>query len=257
MMGNMISPDEMMWVGLLVAFGIGLGCGSYSTMPFYRLPNGESCAGKWVGKRSHCTSCDHQLRTIDLLPVFNWLHTGGKCHFCGAKIDPVYFFIEASITLISMLTMLVVGVHQLQLYIILLGLGCCLVISAATDMRYHTVPKAVMVVMVLFGVMYRPLVDGQIYDMVLSFSFSVLMTLAFVSLREKLVKDAETRWDRMQLLALSGLWLSELALYEYFAMVALGCAVLWAVGREINDKNPPYALIIAVALLVQLWRSFL
>ncbi len=36
--------------------------------------------------RSMCLSCRHELRAIDLVPVFSWLWLRGKCRYCGARI---------------------------------------------------------------------------------------------------------------------------------------------------------------------------
>ena len=81
-------------LGLLIAIVLGLGFGSYSTMPYYRLPNKVPCAGRWVGEKSACPQCGVQLRQRDYIPLFNWLITMGKCFSCGKKIDPTYLVLE-------------------------------------------------------------------------------------------------------------------------------------------------------------------
>jgi prepilin signal peptidase PulO-like enzyme (type II secretory pathway) len=37
--------------------------------------------------RSMCPHCKHELAAKDLIPVLSWLSLGGKCRYCGAKID--------------------------------------------------------------------------------------------------------------------------------------------------------------------------
>lgn len=36
--------------------------------------------------RSRCLKCSHELAWYDLLPVFSWLSTGGKCRYCRQSI---------------------------------------------------------------------------------------------------------------------------------------------------------------------------
>lgn len=194
------------WLGLCIAIGVGMGCGSYATMPYYRLPKGEPCAGRWIGKRSHCTSCDHKLRTRDLFPVFNWLLTRGKCHFCGAAISPVYFFIELSVTVASVI---IYCHHPLdQWYILLLGMAVCLIIITASDYSYRFVADPVLLALIMFGLLYRALLDGSLYPMVHSFTLAVLVAAALKQGYEHYTGKALTDYGYLKLLAVSGVWLN-------------------------------------------------
>ena len=179
--------DIELWIIIefFLALGIGMGVGSWSTMPYYRLPREEPCAGKWVGKKSHCVHCGVQLRTRDLVPIFNWLGTRGKCFNCGKPVNPVYFFIELGCTLVSLWVWSVYGLAD-QFYILTLGLGACLVILCATEYSYRKMPDQVLVVMVMLGFLYRALTDGQIYDMVVSFTLMVLLCFAYARWWEKM-----------------------------------------------------------------------
>lgn len=206
-------------IGILIAIGVGMGCGSYSTMPYYRLPSGEACAGKWLGKKSHCTNCNTQLRTRDLLPVLNWLLTRGKCQFCGAKISGVYFFIEFTIVLISVLLFLKFGFEYMQFYIITLGLGCCLVILTATDYTYKTMPDPVLVVAVMFGFLYRALMDGQIYDMVFTFTIAVLSGLIYATIYKRITGREFKNYGYLKLIAIAGIWLNFIS-FMFFIVLA-------------------------------------
>ncbi len=44
--------------------------------------------------RSQCTDCGHQLSVIDLIPVFSWLSTRGKCRYCNKSISAQYPLVE-------------------------------------------------------------------------------------------------------------------------------------------------------------------
>ena len=76
---------------LLLAGIFGLLVGSFSNVLIWRLPRRENI----VFPPSHCPKCDHQLHSIDLVPVFSWLSLGGKCRYCKAPINPRYPIVEA------------------------------------------------------------------------------------------------------------------------------------------------------------------
>lgn len=76
-----------MAVGFITA---GFIIGSFTNVLIYRLPRGESVI--WPG--SHCPSCQHKLRTADLVPVLSFLFLKGRCRYCRAPISPQYPLVE-------------------------------------------------------------------------------------------------------------------------------------------------------------------
>lgn len=44
--------------------------------------------------RSHCPSCWHQLTWRDLIPLYSWFSTRGKCKYCGKKLSSIYPTLE-------------------------------------------------------------------------------------------------------------------------------------------------------------------
>ena len=75
---------------LIVFFIFGLIFGSFFNVVGYRLPNNMSL----ISPSSHCTSCNHKLTPIELIPVVSWLIQGGKCKNCGSKIAIFYPIFE-------------------------------------------------------------------------------------------------------------------------------------------------------------------
>lgn len=65
---------------------IGLVMGSFLNCCAIRICNGESISRG----RSHCMDCGHVLGVLDLIPVFSWLSTKGRCRYCGANISVRY-----------------------------------------------------------------------------------------------------------------------------------------------------------------------
>ena len=69
------------WLALM-----GLVMGSAVTALAYRVPRERS----WVHGRSACTNCGATLQVIDLIPVFSFIGTLGRCRYCKARISPRY-----------------------------------------------------------------------------------------------------------------------------------------------------------------------
>jgi len=239
-------------IGFLLAFGVGMGCGSYATMPYYRLPNGEACAGKWVGKKSHCTKCGIQLRTRDLIPILNWIGTRGKCYGCGIKINPVYFFIESSVTLLSVLAYLAFSFEQY--YILILILATALVIASATDFSYRVVPDQVLVVIVMTGFLWRSLHDGQIYDMVQTFVLMVLLGLMFSALYEKKTGSPLASYRYIKIMVAAGIWLNYIGVAYYLGGVILLIPICYALTRKQDAEQRAW---LAPAFLIPLYVAAL
>ncbi len=238
-----------------MAFGIGLGCGSYATMPYYRLPNKIPCAGKWVGEKSACPSCGVQLRTRDLIPVFNWLGTGGKCFGCGAKINPVYFFIEFTITLLSVIIYLKFGFDNLNWYMFLLVPAICLVIMTATDFTYNMIPDALLVVMVLGAFMVHT--PDDFYYMAEGLVVAVLGGLVYSKLYEKIKGEEYKRWDYIKLVAVCALWF-KIKYFALFMAIAIGGVVLLQLVKATSGREkfiPPAAAFAIAFLYVALFSN--
>jgi prepilin signal peptidase PulO-like enzyme (type II secretory pathway) len=49
--------------------------------------------------RSMCPNCQHELKTIDLIPVISWLGLGGKCRYCKKSISWQYPLVELGTSL--------------------------------------------------------------------------------------------------------------------------------------------------------------
>lgn len=93
-----------MIIVVLVLFGLALG--SFVNALVWRIHEQEHEARKKkpnkaylqklsVSKgRSMCPDCKHELGAKDLIPVFSWLSTGGKCRYCRKPISKQYPVVE-------------------------------------------------------------------------------------------------------------------------------------------------------------------
>lgn len=81
-----------MFQPLIVAifFVFGLAFGSFANVVIWRLPRKESLAYP----SSHCTQCNHELKSYDNIPLISYLVLGGKCRYCKTPISVRYPIIE-------------------------------------------------------------------------------------------------------------------------------------------------------------------
>jgi len=110
----------MMWSlpYLIATIAFGLCFGSFATALIYRVPRSlgliDDCDKKKKSKkpeiltqasmwsRSACPSCGHVLNIRDLIPVFSWLFSFGKCRYCKKRISYRYPLIELITTLLAL-----------------------------------------------------------------------------------------------------------------------------------------------------------
>jgi leader peptidase (prepilin peptidase)/N-methyltransferase len=82
-----IMPDWS-WI---MGFIFGAAIGSFLNVVIYRLPRRISLLRP---SKSFCPLCKHDLGPRDLIPLYSWLSTRGRCYYCEAKIAPRYFLVE-------------------------------------------------------------------------------------------------------------------------------------------------------------------
>ena len=66
---------------------------SFASVIIYRLKSWEQWILTW---RSHCSSCNKILKTLDLIPIISWLINKWKCKKCKNKISKIYPILEIS-----------------------------------------------------------------------------------------------------------------------------------------------------------------
>jgi len=79
---------EYLWWGLV--FLTGACVGSFLNVCIYRIPQGNSV----VFPPSHCPSCLHGLKFIDLIPIISCIALKRKCRYCGCNISLQYPAVE-------------------------------------------------------------------------------------------------------------------------------------------------------------------
>ncbi|WP_151733787.1 prepilin peptidase [Paenibacillus tengchongensis] len=117
---------------------LGLVLGSFYNVVALRVPAGESLNSP----PSHCTGCGTRLKARDLVPVFSWLASRGKCRHCGAKVSVLYPLGELATGLLFLWSYLEFGLTIRGITAI--ALSSLAVIVTVADMKYMLIPNKVL-----------------------------------------------------------------------------------------------------------------
>jgi len=89
---------------IVLIFTVGILIGSFLNVCIYRIPKRETI----VFGRSHCMSCNTEIKWYDLIPILSYMILRGKCRYCKEKISLQYPCIE-----------LINGIGYLCIYLVL------------------------------------------------------------------------------------------------------------------------------------------
>lgn len=163
---------------LILFFIYGIVFGSFFNVVGLRVPKKESI----VTPPSHCTTCDRNLTTLDLIPVFSYVFLKGKCRGCHSKISPVYPFMELITGVLFALSYYLLGFGwELVVAIVFMSL---LVIITVSDIAYMLIPNKVLLPFAVLLFILRfvsPLTPWWDSVVGAAIGFGVLFLIALVS----------------------------------------------------------------------------
>lgn len=130
-----------------VAALLGACTGSFLGCLAWRTVHGESV----LRGRSHCDVCGHTLGVRDLVPVFSYLFSGGKCRYCGAKLSARHVWGEliSGAVFVTLLLRYDISLQTLEAWL----LACVLLACAFADLEGYIIPdRFIAAGVVLFAV---------------------------------------------------------------------------------------------------------
>ena len=215
------TPVEIL-CGSIVMFILGLAAGNYATSIVYRLPKGLRIAND----PPYC-ECEKRiyLQMRDMFPFFSWLWNRRKCRFCGVSVQGLYAWVELGCGVLFIAGLLVYGISE-QL-ILVLGLGVFLITLVALYVAQQCLYTLIVVLVVMFGALYRTLLDGSVYPFIKG-GYLGLMTGIAVWGALCLVRRSRQPFPALAImLAIGGLCVGISALGHFLLLTLL----LWSVMR--------------------------
>jgi len=232
---------------LIFIFGITIG--SFLNVCIYRIPLGESISFP----PSHCTSCSTRLKSLDLVPVFSFLATRGKCKYCGEKISFQYPLIELLNGLIYLLLYLKFG-YTLQFagYAILCSM---LIVIAIIDYYHQIIPDTINIFGLVCGFVFH-IINFNGFSNLLQYVLGFLIGGGVLLLIAVVTKGAMGGGD-IKLMAVLGLWLglkyTLLTLFLSFFLGGLISIILIAFKLKGRKDMIPFGPFIVLATIVTLF----
>lgn len=224
--------DDYIVYGIVFIYGILIG--SFLNVCIYRIPEGQSI----VTGRSHCTSCNTQLKWFELVPILSYLFFLGKCRSCKSRISIQYPIIEALNGIMYVLVFYFYGWDSI--YTILLSSTYCLAVSAlivlsVIDFRTNIIPFGINIFLLVMGfsaVLIKFLEGGKVFSVLWSniigfFAVSLFLSIIFYASKGRAIGGGD-----IKLMAVVGLLLGwQLVILAFF----LGC-ILAAIIHPIRMK---------------------
>lgn len=227
------------YFGLIAAGAFGAVFGSYSTLFAYRLPIGESCFGRYFGPKSRCPSCNTIIRTRELIPIFNWLFTLGRCTTCKVKIPKTYLFIELATTALFMICYAKFSFSED--FIIFASLCAASVVIVATDYSSKIFPNQALNVILIAGLVNRVLTDNGILDAIFSASIGMVFATIFYQLFHKkfnsFLQSEKQSLGYAKFIIIAAICLSPIMFLLYFLSICLILILLIIFGKSLKQIN--------------------
>jgi leader peptidase (prepilin peptidase)/N-methyltransferase len=215
--------------------------GSYSTIFIHRLPIGDSCFGRFFGKKSHCPSCNHIMTTKELIPVFNWIITMGKCKKCKIPIPKRYLFAEISSIILFLYNYHIFSFSEEFILYSLFSI-CCLILIII-DWNHKKLSNHVIYAALLISVSIRILRDGQILDLILYCGLAIFFAAIFFQfLKSKLFfkennLDNDVLLQYSLILLISSIILPPAQFLLYFILIIVFLSISSYIYRIILKKD--------------------
>ena len=221
--------------GILSAMLIGLVAGSFLNCVAWRIAHGES----FLKGRSHCVKCGHVLSALDLVPLFSWIFSGGKCRYCKEKISVRYPLTEAVMALLSVLCILATDYSLLTLRNWLFI--CCLFTLSLVDLEIMEIPNGTIIagIIIWAGFLFflpEPLLALK-NGLIGAVAFGGGILLISLVLDKVLKKDSLGGGD-IKLVFTAGLYLGALgSLFMIFLACLIGLVLMPVMKKHGDEKG--------------------
>jgi leader peptidase (prepilin peptidase) / N-methyltransferase len=156
----------MLYVFWALIFLFGSALGSFIMVIVNRYNTGLP----FLKGRSVCFSCNTQLQTKDLFPIFSFLFLKGKCRYCGSKIPKETLIIEILMGILSVLAAFKSGlfdsgfssiilnsyfiIHFFQ-YLLLTSIFGIILLISIYDLKHFIIPDSFLIFFFIFSLIHN------------------------------------------------------------------------------------------------------
>jgi leader peptidase (prepilin peptidase) / N-methyltransferase len=234
-----------MGIELFFIICFGLCFGSLNTLLIHRLPE-----GKPIGMtRSQCPRCKTALTPLDLVPLFSWLCSGGKCRHCKTNVHWRYPVIECITAATFVLAYAFYGFSVNGALIALLGSQ--IIVLCIIDFQHRIIPDELQISMAITGIIYCLYNDIHIMTMLAGMLIGGGLGLALQRLFRWWKKQEGLGTGDVKFMAVSGIWLGAEVLIPFFfygGVFGIISALLWRMIHP--DPRFPFGPALAISLFI-------
>lgn len=238
----------------ILLFFFGASLGSFASCMAFRFAKGEE-----KNKRSYCSACGHELRAIDLIPIFSFLFLKGRCRYCGENIGIKELINELLCGIFLCSGYLYFG-FCIEFYVLLV-MVTALSFASIYDLYTMRIPDFVHVVIVVAWIALFVVCDNK-SNMIINSLISGLgipLVIIGISFVIKKTKGKESiGFGDIKLIAVTGLILGFYrGVLNLLIMSILGLAYV-AIMRKKKGEKFPFAPCISVStVFCYMWGNTL
>ncbi|ADD02327.1 peptidase A24A domain protein [Thermoanaerobacter italicus Ab9] len=234
----------------ILIFLFGTIIGSFVNVLIRRIPRKESI----VYPPSHCPICEHELKTIDLIPILSYILLKGRCRYCGEKISIRYPAVEMLTGIVFLIIYHKFGLgFKAFSYMFIAAI---LITVSFIDIDYKIVPNKIILVGFIGGIIFRILMYnyGLIdYIVGLILGGGILLLISLIS-------GGEIGGGDIKLMALIGFFigwkLTILVLFLSVIIGALGGVILVALKIKGGKDYIPFVPYISIAWFISILYGY-
>lgn len=236
-------------------FMMGSVFGSFFTLAVYRLPRKENIT--YV--RSHCTSCNHKLNFIDLIPILSYIFLGGKCRYCKEKIRSRYILLEIFSGLVFLFTALSLKISAFSTITDFINLAfiylfmCAVFIIGGIDKETYTIHDGTILygiaVALLYGIFNAFRGITMKYALIGFIAYPVIFFLINLALKTvKKSEDLPIGFGDIEYIALIGLFLG-FGMQTLSLILAIILGIFYTIILKIKKKDLkiPFGFLLSIS----------
>lgn len=238
---------------IFLLFILGIIFGSFYNVVGLRLAKEESI----IFPPSHCTSCNHQLSPLDMIPIFSYIFLKGKCRYCSKHISIKYPLFEFLTGILFVLSYIKFGFTVNTIISIIFC--SVLIIITISDMSSFIIPDSVLLVgflsiFIIYLFLYKTFAFDHLMDGIISFIFMYIIKLV-----GNLIFRRESMGDGdIKLMGVVGMVIGyKKVIIALFLAAYLGLpyAIYIMVKKDVNHELP-FGPFLALASLILFFIDF-
>lgn len=234
--------------------------GSFFTLAVYRLPRKENIT--YV--RSHCTSCDHKLNFLDLIPIWSYIFLGGKCRYCKEKIRSRYILLEIFSGLVFLIAALNLKISAFSTLLEFINLAfiylfmCAIFIVGGIDKETYEVHDGTILYGIIISLAYGVFNTIKGFSMKYALMGFLIYPLIFLLIdlvlrRIKKLEDLPIGFGDIEYLALIGLFLG-FGMQTISLVFAVLMSIIYGIVIKLKNKQTkievPFAFLLSISTAI-------